>query len=226
MCSVYSSRWLIFHPDEHVDQVEERLQGGDLAPAYVEHHPARRKIRRVLDLTRRQRSLALAQHLHQRHDAVEGPCRVTGNEVYAVVSDPQPVTLRGDALLRRERYGRPAPGTVDPGISRPQGPADTLTFQERPLQSAGYGKQRFRVSLTGDLRAAGEPVGAGPGDDRARLREQDQVFDRGHGFGESPLSKDVRYPTKSMMPRGRVRRILRTAAWDTSAHDLWQLRRG
>ena len=74
----------------------------------MSHHPARREIRRVLDLTRRERSLALAQHLHQRHDAVECPCCVTGNQVYAVVSDPQPVALRGNALLRRERYGRPA----------------------------------------------------------------------------------------------------------------------
>src|SRR5215216_168279 len=68
-------------PGKHVDQIEERLQGGDLAPAYVEHHPARREIRRVLDLPCWERLLALAQHLRQGHDAVECPGRITGNEV-------------------------------------------------------------------------------------------------------------------------------------------------
>lgn len=33
-------------------------------------------------------------------------------------------------------------------------------------------------------------------------------------------SLNIRYPTKSMMPRGRVRRILRNAAWGTFAQDL------
>src|SRR5215207_2774968 len=226
-------------PGEQVDQTEERLQGRDLAPAYVEHHPARREIRGVLDLTRRELSLALAQHLHQGHDAVERPGRIAGNEVYPVVSNPQPVALCGDSLLWGERYDRPVPGTVDPGIPRPQGPADTLILQERPLQPAGYGEQRSRIPLTDNLRAAGEAVSARSGDDRARLWKQDQVFDICHGFGESPLSE---YPLShrvsgahskastlectlaslrpangphlsavSMMPRGRVRRIPRNA---------------
>src|SRR5215211_6651423 len=176
-------------PGEQVDQTEERLEGGDLAPADIEHHPARREIRRVLDLTRRERPLALAQHLHQRHDAVECPGRVTGNEVYSVVSNPQPVALRGDAPLWRERHNRAVPGTVDPGIPRPQGPPDTLVLPERLLQPVGYREQRSRLSLTDDLRAAGEPVSARTGDDRARLGEQDQVFDRCHDFDWSPLSE-------------------------------------
>ena len=33
-------------------------------------------------------------------------------------------------------------------------------------------------------------------------------------------SLNIRYPTKSMMPRGRVRRFLRNAAWGTFAQDL------
>ena len=33
-------------------------------------------------------------------------------------------------------------------------------------------------------------------------------------------SLNIRYPTKSMMPRGKVRRILRNAAWGTFAQDL------
>ena len=33
-------------------------------------------------------------------------------------------------------------------------------------------------------------------------------------------SLNIRYPTKSMMPRGKVRRFLRNAAWGTFAQDL------
>jgi hypothetical protein len=39
-------------------------------------------------------------------------------------------------------------------------------------------------------------------------------------------SLNVRYPTKSMMPRGNVRRILRNAAWGTFAQYLHHQRRG
>src|SRR3712207_3161504 len=101
-------------PGEQIDEIEERLQGGDLAPADVEHHAPERKIRRILDLTCRERSLALAQHLDQGHDAVERPCRITGHEVYAVVSDPQPVALRRETPFCGKRYRHPAPGTLDP----------------------------------------------------------------------------------------------------------------
>jgi hypothetical protein len=39
-------------------------------------------------------------------------------------------------------------------------------------------------------------------------------------------SLNVRYPTKSIMPRGKVRRILRNAAWGTYARHLHHQRRG
>ncbi|CAA9440744.1 hypothetical protein AVDCRST_MAG82-2863 [uncultured Rubrobacteraceae bacterium] len=52
------------------------------------------------------------------------------------------------------------------------------------------------------------------------LWKQDQDFDRCQGFGEHLLS------TVGMMPRGRVRRILRSTCRGTFAQYLRQQRRG